>query len=69
MKGRFYFVCLATFAITLAYANAQTKTDSGVPHLEKRGAAKQLVVDGKSFLALAVELNNSSTSNFTAIIE
>lgn len=33
------------------------------PHLEKRGAATQLVVDGKPFLMLSGELHNSSSSN------
>ena len=37
--------------------------DEGVPHLQKQGAATQLVVDGKPFLALAAELNNSSASS------
>ena len=32
-------------------------------HLEKRGAAKQLIVDGKPFLMLSGELHNSSSSN------
>jgi len=36
---------------------------SVIPHLEKRGSATQLIVDGKPFLALAGELyNNSATS-------
>jgi len=34
-----------------------------VPHLEKRGAATQLIVDGKPFLMLSGELHNSSSSN------
>ncbi|HJX72103.1 MAG TPA: DUF5597 domain-containing protein [Bacteroidales bacterium] len=33
------------------------------PHLEKRGEAVQLVIDGKPFLALAGELSNSSSSS------
>jgi hypothetical protein len=34
-----------------------------IPHLERRGAATQLIVDGKPFLVLAGELyNNSATS-------
>jgi len=36
---------------------------SVIPHMEKRGSATQLIVDGKPFLALAGELyNNSATS-------
>ena len=37
--------------------------DSARPHLEKRGAATQLVVDGKPFLMLAGELHNSCSSS------
>jgi hypothetical protein len=33
------------------------------PHLEKRGAATQLIVDGKPFLILGGELHNSSSSS------
>jgi beta-galactosidase GanA len=33
------------------------------PHLEKRGAATQLIVDGKPFLMLAGELSNSASSS------
>lgn len=36
---------------------------SSIPHLQKQGAATQLIVDGKPFLALTGELgNNSATS-------
>ena len=34
-----------------------------IPHLEKRGAATQLIVDGKPFLMLAAEIHNSSSSS------
>ena len=37
--------------------------DANLPHLEKRGAATQLMVDGKPFLMLAAELHNSSSSS------
>jgi len=37
--------------------------DTNVPHLEKRGAATQLIVDGKPFLMLGAELHNSSSSS------
>jgi hypothetical protein len=33
------------------------------PHLEKRGATQQLIVDGKPFLILGGELHNSSSSS------
>ncbi len=47
----------ALSAFTLA---AQTNV---APHLEKRGAATQLIVDGKPFLILGGELHNSSSSS------
>ena len=37
--------------------------DTAAPHLEKRGAATQLIVDGKPFLMLSGELHNSSSSS------
>ena len=36
---------------------------NGVAHLEKRGNATQLVVDGKPFLILGGEVHNSSSSS------
>ena len=36
---------------------------SGIPHLEKKGTATQLIVDGKPFLILGGELYNSSSSS------
>ena len=36
---------------------------TAAPHLEKRGATTQLIVDGKPFLMLSGELHNSSSSN------
>ena len=53
--------------VTLAFSlNAQTSKPASrenVPHLEKRGTATQLIVDGKPFLMLAGETGNSSASN------
>ena len=37
--------------------------DANLPHLEKRGATTQLIVDGKPFLMLGGELFNSSSSS------
>jgi Domain of unknown function (DUF5597)/Beta-galactosidase len=37
--------------------------NAGLPHLEKRGHATQLIVDGKPFLILGGELHNSSSSS------
>jgi hypothetical protein len=51
-------VCGAALTIS-----AGAQTDNGAPHLRKQGAATQLIVDGKPFLALAGELtNNAATS-------
>jgi len=40
-----------------------TSPTAAPPHLEKRGAATQLIVDGKPFLMLSGELHNSSSSS------
>jgi hypothetical protein len=47
-----------------AYAQDTTRALS-LPHLEKRGSATQLIVDGKPFLILGGELHNSSSSSLT----
>ena len=44
------------FVLALSAAHTQTtSTSSGIAHLEKRGVATQLIVDGKPFLALSSE--------------
>jgi hypothetical protein len=57
------FLWLAACSLAALAASAQTRNDRSVPHLEKRGTATQLIVDGKPFLARAAELNNSSASS------
>lgn len=48
----------------MGFAAAQLAAQPGtLPHLEKRGAATQLIVDGKPFLMLSGELHNSSSSD------
>jgi beta-galactosidase GanA len=42
---------------------ALSAQETTLPHLEKRGAATQLIVDGKPFLMLSGELHNSSSSS------
>lgn len=57
---------LAALALMAAGCARQQGTDAApncIPHLEKRGGATQLIVDGKPFLALAGELKNSSSSS------
>ena len=56
---------LLTAALTAA-ACAQavpTAAPQALPHLEKRGLATQLIVDGKPFLALSGELANTAPSD------
>jgi beta-galactosidase GanA len=54
----------AGVALGLTTLSAQSQTAAaGIPHLQKQGAATQLVVDGKPFLVLGAELNNSSASS------
>ena len=49
--------------IVASTISAEAQADNGVPQLRKQGAAIQLIVDGKPFLALAGELtNNAATS-------
>ncbi len=51
---------LVTACLTMKPLSAQ---DAGIPHLEQRGQATQLVVEGQPFLMLAGELYNSSSSS------
>jgi hypothetical protein len=44
-------------------AFSQAKPSTKIPHLEKQGTATQLIVDGKPFLVVGAELNNSSASS------
>ncbi len=52
-------LCLAL----LAAVAASSQPGAQPPHLEKRGAATQLIVDGQPFLILGGELHNSSSSS------
>ena len=56
-----------TLPIFLLLAGLETGSLSAqtnaAPHLEKRGSATQLIVDGKPFLILGGELHNSSSSS------
>jgi len=63
MKRHTPFRCATLCLVALAAASAQIKPDPRFPHLAKRGAATQLIVDGKPWLALGAELNNSSASS------
>jgi len=62
MKLRTVLPCVFLWA--LAPVHCQTPSaDPGIPRLEKRGAATQLIVDGKPFLVLSGELSNTISSN------
>ena len=53
-------IAVCALAVT---AIAQTPAAAPIPHLEKRGLATQLIVDGKPWLALAGEVDNSASSS------
>ena len=54
---------LPIFLLLAVLASDAAAQDAGLPHLEKRGVATQLIVDGRPFLMLAGELHNSSSSS------
>jgi hypothetical protein len=60
---------LFAFVFLASSLNAQTNKPSTIPHLEKQGTAKQLIVDGKPFLMLAGETGNSSASDLKYLDE
>jgi len=53
----------AYFLVAVSIGAAALNAQSSAPHLEKRGSATQLVVDGAPFLMLSGELHNSSSSS------
>jgi beta-galactosidase GanA len=64
MKTCIRSLVTAGVALGLTTLSAQSQTAAaGIPHLQKQGAATQLIVDGKPFLVLGAELNNSSASS------
>ena len=63
MKSLRFPVLCGLFAFAFISARAQIKSDTSLPHLQKKGTATQLIVDGKPYLALAGELRNSTTSS------
>lgn len=63
MRVRSWICSALLLSVAGGPAGAQSKAVPAIPHLEKRGEATQLMVDGQPFLALAGELyNNSATS-------
>jgi hypothetical protein len=64
VKLRIILSCVLVILLAPAAVWAQSADASkNIPHLEKRGAATQLVVDGKPLLMLAGELGNSTASS------
>ena len=62
MKLR-YLLPFAVALLGLGGADAQPVSSAAIPHLERRGKATQLIVDGRPFLILAGELTNSASSS------
>ncbi|HEY4325042.1 MAG TPA: DUF5597 domain-containing protein [Mucilaginibacter sp.] len=60
-KNAFLLTCLLPFFGGPVLS--QDKPPIPIPHLEKRGAVTQLIVDGKPYLTLGGELHNSNTSS------
>ncbi|MHC9420221.1 GH35 family beta-galactosidase [Sphingomonas citri] len=54
---------LFSAGIVLLASTAAQAQSASAPHLERRGKATQLIVDGKPFLVLGGELHNSSSSD------
>jgi Domain of unknown function (DUF5597)/Beta-galactosidase len=63
MRLRLHALVAVLAAAFLAVSIAICAEDANLPHLEKRAATTQLIVDGKPFLILGGELFNSSSSS------
>lgn len=62
MKTNPMFRCILVCLLVLA-VSCTSKIKKEIPHLQKQGTATQLIVDGKPFLILGGELENSSSSS------
>lgn len=60
---RFLLLLPALLSFLTPIVSAAQVRDPVLPHLEQRGKAKQLVVEGKPFLILGGEIHNSSSSD------
>jgi beta-galactosidase GanA len=56
-------ILFALAGVAFGYGACAQAPNTGLPHLEKRGQATQLIVDGKPFLVLGGETHNSSSSS------
>jgi beta-galactosidase GanA len=64
MKTCIRSLVTAGVGLLMTTTGAQSQTAAAaIPHLQKQGAATQLIVDGKPLLVLGAELNNSSASS------
>ena len=59
----FWTRAVVVATLVVAAGGAAQAADPALPHLERRGAATQLVVDGKPFLVLGGELHNTAASS------
>lgn len=63
MKLRTLVVTTILVPLSSTAAFSQAKPSTNIPRLEKHGTATQLIVDGRPYLVLGAELNNSSASS------
>jgi len=63
MVNRVLVICAVVYCSIIVSLAQPGATGPTLPHLEKRGLATQLIVDGRPFLALSGELNNTVSSD------
>ena len=63
MKIKTPLCCLLLAAAFLPVVRGQNNSSAAIPHLEKRGAATQLIVDGLPWLILGGETANTASSS------
>ena len=67
MYYKTYSLLIAALCFSIAFTGCKQKDaaadNSSIPHLEKRGKATQLIVDGKPFLILGGELHNNAATS------
>jgi hypothetical protein len=63
MRFRTWISAAVVSSLAAVPIAAESQSGSAIPHLERRGNATQLIVEGKPFLALAGELHNNSATS------
>src|ERR1017187_10823941 len=63
IQARFLTCALLPCALAVGARAQPNPAAPAIPHLEKRGQATQLIVDGKPFLVLGGELSNTVSSD------